>query len=295
MTHMMSCPYFLGQDTLTREGDWSWLRVNGSRTTQATTDGDDGYGVSEVSYQIGGQRHVAPDWIVGGSLAYGTSWYSATDGSASGTGQDVSAGAALKWQPGRWLLAAALDGGFGWYRNIRQISFDPLVSSAHSHSVLAHVSARLRPSYQWPMGSFYGRVYVDLDGTYAHMPAYAENGAGSYDLKIASGSQFTIIGSPMIEIGSRIHWPGWDAKPYVAFGSTARSNAGWVSQAGFVSDQTDSSTFDDLTRMPRVTADAIIGLDLLRRQGFEVKGYYNVDAAGGYLSQGGSLRLGYRF
>ncbi len=123
---MLSCPQFSGAMAVVKEGDCAWVRIIGRVTTQRSVDGVPAFNVSNVTYQIGGQTAVATDLFVAGSLAFQSSTLNGKDG-ATGDGQSGYGGVALKWQPGAWLLAAAVTGSYGSFDTSRFIGMPGLL------------------------------------------------------------------------------------------------------------------------------------------------------------------------
>ena len=294
--NMMSCPYFAGSAVETTEQDCAWFRTIGGWTQQDASAQSTGYQVSGVTYQIGGQRHLAPGWILGGSAAYGVTRSSGDGGLSSSSGQSMELGVALKHEIDNWLLAGALEGGYGWYKNTRQINFDQTGQVAGSGSRVESVAARLRASRQFPFGSFYLKPYADLDTVYTRVPGYTEHGAGTYDLRTQAADQVTVLGSPMLEVGGRVNLGDHlFVRPFAAFGATVRSNDSFAISARFAASPDQVSPFVTATHVPIAYGNYVAGIDVLATGGLEMKAQYSAKQAPGFLAQEASLRLNYRF
>src|SRR5690606_15651527 len=118
-TRLMSCPQFYREDAAMREGDCAWGRFLGNHTRRDTTSETGGFTVDSQTYQIGGQKEVAPGWFLGGSLAYESSRHRVSDLPVRTEGDGFQAGVVLKRQAGAWPFAGSLTTGHGPYRTRR--------------------------------------------------------------------------------------------------------------------------------------------------------------------------------
>jgi uncharacterized protein with beta-barrel porin domain len=299
---MNSCPEFADNSLITQEGDCAWSRVLGGRTAQFRDADSTGYGVNSLTYEIGGQAALAPGWILGGSIAYETSWYSANGGDASGGGHGFMAGAILKREMGPWTVAGSVFGGMGWNTNNRFLAL-PAATDGNDGGNIAtgsntdmSVGGRLRPSYQIPLGPAYLKPYVDLDVIHAAASGYSEVGGGSLDLNVKASQRTVVAGSPMLEMGGKFGLEGGlTLRPYVALGATFTSSAHWASQSSLVSAPAGTGVSTVLVPTPSALGNLQLGIDLLNTRGFELKAQYDVQAGKEFLDQTGMLRLSYHF
>src|SRR5690606_5860224 len=202
-TRLMSCPQFYREDAAMREGDCAWGRFLGNHTRRDTTSETGGFTVDSQTYQIGGQKEVAPGWFLGGSLAYESSRHRVSDLPVRTEGDGFQAGVVLKRQAGPWLFAGSLTTGHGTYRTRRGIVLTDEAFEARSRWRTQHASAGLRASYVHARPSWYLKPMLDASLTYQRMPSYSESGAGPLNLHFEGAHQWSGMITPSIELGGR--------------------------------------------------------------------------------------------
>lgn len=289
-TRMMSCPGFYQDDTAMREGDCAWGRFLGNHIRRSATNETGGFTVSNLTYQIGGQKEVSPGWFLGGSLAYESSRHRLTDLPVRTDGDAFQAGVVLKRQLGPWLIAGSLTGGHGIYDTRRSIRLTDESFEAKSRWKARYASAGVRTSYVHAWPSWYLKPMLDVSLTYQHMPAYRETGAGPLNLHFDSASQWSSMVSPSIELGGRYEWRGNTLRPYVSAGVSWISDTGWDVKARFEGDP-EQRPFGLTTDLPRHFGELKAGVVLRRKDNLELKAEYGARFADNYLSQTGELRL----
>src|SRR5690606_8794046 len=152
---MMSCPAYLGDTATLSERDCVWGQITGRRSDQDGNDGWAGYSYDSVTYQIVGRRRMAPDWLLGGSVAYQTTKLRNDNGKTRGSGDTGYLGLVLKREAGPWTFSAALGGGYGSHEVSRHLTVPGAEGTASSRPDVYSASARLRAARTFDQGSFY--------------------------------------------------------------------------------------------------------------------------------------------
>jgi hypothetical protein len=291
-TTLQSCPDFVGPDTLLRENDCVWERNTGRITNVDATNGTGAIHAASVVYQIGGQKEVAPGWLLGGTVGTEQSWESGAGGQEKASGTGVGGGVTLKWQNGPWLASGLLAGGGGSDSSSRLVEIPsmPAVLAKASPSI-DYVLGRLRGSYEFAGDRYYAKPSLDFDVIRVHQPGYQESGAGAFDVGYESTSQMLFGVSPQVELGTRINAsPDLTLRPYLTLGIEGWSASSWKSTETLL-----GQSFRVTTPYPAIVGKTALNIDLLHRNGLELKLQYGVDITGISVSQSGFLRLAYKF
>jgi uncharacterized protein with beta-barrel porin domain len=296
----MSCPVFVDQGTMLGENTCAWLKISGDWVSQGTTDGDPGYSVNAVTYRIGGQKEVAPDWFIGGTLATGLDW--AQQAASSSHGTTVDGSVAVKHTIGPWLLAGSFAIGSGSFHNNRVVDLPPAGTAAGTSTVLTSDSTmflaggRLRAAYEFAFGGLYVRPYGDLDVLYTHTPSFQESGQPGVALAVGRSDNTSVVVSPMVEIGGRYDV---DAKtllrPFMAVGVSFLPNSTRTVDAHFTGGALDDGSFQTSVKSPGVLGNLDVGVQVYRVGELEVKAEYTLHAGDAYTSQSASARVAYHF
>lgn len=295
MTSAMSCPVFVDSGTFISESQCAWARVTGTRTTVDDFAGADGSAQSSVSFRTGAQWEIAKDWFLGATAAYTSSWGSNSDDDTSfnGNGGDVSL--ALKHQMGPWLLAGALNFGYGVNTIHHQFDLGDERWSTSNDSTVWTGGFRARAAYEFAFSGWYLRPYVDADVIYTSMGGYTMRG-DLFDMKIGAMNEWTFALHPAVEIGARLDLtPGTWLRPYFTAGLTWLSADGLSTQVELITGTGNGTTFTSTSYMPQLTADVGVGLQLYAQDKYELRAEYRAQIGDHFLSQEGSLRLATRF
>jgi len=297
----MSCPVFVDQGTLLGEDSCVWMKTSGQWDSQYANNGDPGYNVSSATYRIGAQKGIAPDWFLGASLAYGSTWATEPGGSA-GHGQIYDGSVALKHTDGPWLFAGSLSFAGGTFNNDRMVNLAPSGSmpgvdtTLHSNSSLFLAAGRLRAAYDVTLGDLYLRPYGDLDVIYTETPSFSESGRAGYGLDVRSSSQTNVVLSPMVEFGGRYDFrSAITMRPYLAVGASFRPDSTRSVDASFLGDASSDGTFRTDIKSPDMLGNLDVGLQMYRVDGFEIKTEYILRAGDAYLSQSAVGRVAWHF
>ena len=289
MNRMMSCPAFVGESTILREGDCVWSRLDTNWTQRKATSDDEGYRVRQSTLTLGAQREIATNWFLGGSLSYA---YGKTTSAADLTGNSdtYAGGLALKYNNAPWQVALAVHGGVEKSR----MSRGTLDGTAKSKPESSFLGARLRTAYEFSQPSWYLRPYVDLDVNYIRQDGYGEQGAGALNLKVRGNHTTSFMASPMVELGGRKDLAnGAILRSYVAGGMSFLSGGDVVTTMQL--NGSGATPFTLRSGMPRTYGNLSAGLEYVTPKGVELKTEYALRGNGEYRDQSLTLRAAYRF
>ncbi|MQT14669.1 autotransporter outer membrane beta-barrel domain-containing protein [Segnochrobactrum spirostomi] len=291
----LSCPAFEGDGLRIHEGECVWSRVVGSRMARFGGSDGEGFNQSGMSYRVGAQWEVAPDWYLGATAAYNMSWLQASSGlsSTNGTGGDVSV--ALKHQMGPLLLAASLQAGYGTYETNNTLVVGTQQGAASNDTDLWTAGLKLRAAYEFAFQTWYVRPYVDVNVLHLSMPGYtfAANG-----MSVSSGSidHWSGVLQPVLEVGSRVNvGDGAWVRPYVGVGGMFVAGNSINTTSTFSYGGTQGISYETSNEMPNALLDVGGGVQFMNRDGYEVRGQYRAQLANDFVGQELSLRLSMKF
>ncbi|MFG1413329.1 hypothetical protein V5G24_19655 [Xanthobacter sp. VTT E-85241] len=290
-----SCPVFEGTGTLLGESSCAWSSVTGSTASLGGGRESPAQDLSTLTFRLGGQKEIAPDWYLGATAGYSWSW-TETSGTGSGDGQRGDAGLALKHTMGPWYFGAGFNLAYGRTTNERSIDLIGPALPASSASNVFTASGRVRAAYEFAFANWYLRPHVDLDVIYVDAPGYSEASLSPLAFDV-SGQSDTLFGlSAMVEAGGRVNLDsGWILRPYAAVGVSLLSQDTWTTQVKLQGAPAGLGTFDMESDIPDVLFRLDAGLQLYQQTGAELKAIYGLSAGNDYLSNTGSLRFSYRF
>ncbi len=292
---MMSCPTFKSVDSFTQEQNCFWGEVSGRRTKQNGVERTSSFNYDSTTYQFGGQREIAPNTFLGGSMAYQNTRLAGDDRRVSGSGDSGYAGLVLKQQVDQWTFSGALGGGYGSYNMDRNMNIAGYGNTAKSSPNVYSFGARLRAARTFTQGNFYVKPYVDLDATYSRMPGYAESG-DALSLKVDGSDQFVLGVGPTLELGGRVDLPkGAMMRPFAYAGVSFLSEDGWKTKARLA--QAPAGTGSFTTSMPtdNVIGRVGAGFQVLSAAGLDFRLQYDGEFAAKGSSHAGSLKVSMPF
>jgi uncharacterized protein with beta-barrel porin domain len=292
---MNSCPRFDDGDLFQHEHDCLWGRAIGNDTDRDAGGDSVGYRQNGQVFQLGGQKEVATDWFVGGSVSADHSNLATDAVSGSISGQGWTAGLIAKHQMGDWLVSATLEGGEMSYDSNRLARFYDLGGTARAKFDVTHWGLHSRISRQFVFDRFYLKPYVDLHALRVDSDGYTEQGAGPLDLRV-SGSHTNVFGaSPMLEIGSKFDFGKDKAlQVYGGVGGTFynQSSLGANMQ---LADAPGQINFNQSSELPRDRLKTTAGVDLKAGDHWDVRLEYTGEFADHFDSNTGSLKFTYKF
>jgi hypothetical protein len=287
----MSCPQFEGDTTLIGEGRCVWAKTDGQVTSEYAADGT----VTSSTYRIGGQGSLSPNVRLGVAFGAGVIWADEGGGS-KGSGQTFDGSVALKYTAGPWLFAGSVALAQGSYQHERLINLPGASAVLKSNSNALLAGGRLRAAYDIPFAGWYLRPMGDLDVYYTHTPRFNETDSSIYALAIGPSSKLNVAFTPAIELGSRIDLNRrLIMRVYADIGMSIIPDNQRSVSSRFADALSEDGTFTTKLKSPDVTGNLNLGVQLYEASGFDVRAEYNLRGGDRFLSQGGSLRLGYRF
>ncbi|WP_323028867.1 autotransporter domain-containing protein [Castellaniella defragrans] len=291
----LSCPVFDGAGVTLRETQCVWSRITGSRTTQDRGSASDGYSQDGLSYRIGGQWEIRPDWFFGATAAYNVSSMHTRDSLTSVHGRSGDVSVSLKHQTGPWLLAGALHAGYGDYDSSSLFWVGDDLWSAENKNDVWTAGLRLRAAYELASDDWYLRPYADLDVLHTYMPGYTLAGDGA-TLQAGAMKEWSVAVSPTLEAGTRVDLGryGW-LRPYVSVGATFINNRSLDSDVSFSDGSGKGITFTSSSSLPERLFNVGAGVQLYAQDKYELRAEYRAQLASEFRNQELSLRVAMRF
>ncbi len=291
----LSCPVFDGAGVTLRETQCVWSRITGSRTTQDRGSASDGYSQDGLSYRIGGQWEIRPDWFFGATAAYNVSSMHTRDSLTSVHGRSGDVSVSLKHQTGPWLLAGALHAGYGDYDSSSLFWVGDDLWSAENKNDVWTAGLRLRAAYELASDDWYLRPYADLDVLHTYMPGYTLAGDGA-TLQAGAMKEWSVAVSPTLEAGTRVDLGryGW-LRPYVSVGATFINNRSLDSDVSFSDGTGKGITFTSSSSLPERLFNVGAGVQLYAQDKYELRAEYRAQLASEFRNQELSLRVAMRF
>lgn len=295
---LLSCR-MAGEETDTnrfiREGQCVWARVNARRFENGGRGDGAGYRENALFYSAGAQVKVAPDWRIGGGLGYETLGLT-SDTNASSNGERLHVGGVVKYNPGPWLFAAGVTGGWGWHDNRRSVSFGGFGASATSSSESSFHASRLTAAYLLSRGALYLKPQVELASTHLTRDGYTERGTGGIALRVGKTDATVLSASPSLEIGLESRGAaGGVIRGYVKGGATFRDTDTFVTTASFADAPIGTLPFAISTRTDKSVADIGAGLDIISAGDTALRIQYDGQLGSRTTLHSGGAKLSVRF
>lgn len=276
-------------------GSCAWSRAFGSVTNQGNTTNALGYQAEAFTLQTGIEHQIAPNWYLGGSIAYETSNFRGDAGLTKADGDAALLGATVRYQPGRWQISGALDFGYGWYDSTRSITAGSFAATAKASPTVWQLGGHGRVAYVLPLGDWYLQPRLDLHVNHVWSGAFTETGAGPFNLSVDGQSSTTASGVPAVEVGGRMRL-GERAvlRPFASAGVVLSANNDWAATARFAG-QSSTLGFRTTTPVPDVLGRFAVGAEILSGTNWDLRAQYSADLGERYTSQAGVARISYRF
>lgn len=277
------------------EANCGWARIIGGVIDQDSTADASGYRATTGTFQTGAQRQIGEDWHIGGSLAYEMSAFSSNDVNAKLTGNSILGGAYVGYSPGRLLVTAAVDAGYGWFESRRFVAIGDIVGIAQARPEQWHAGAHARVSYQAMMGRAYVQPFAEAHAVHVQTNAFAESGLATFGLAVSRQSDTAVSGSVGIELGSSFALAGGGfVRPFVRAAYQLLNNNDWATRARFA-DQPGGPGFEVLTPAPDQLGIFALGVDITDRPDVDFSFQYTPVVGSGYVSHAGVARMAVRF
>ena len=236
--------------------------MTGRRGEVGSTENGPGSSDSSMMISTGAQFNVGGPWRIGGGIGYEES--SNNSAFAKSEGQRVHLGGVVKYNPGPWLLALGLNGGWGTSDNTRYMSFGGFNSNAKSSNDTDYISGRFTTAYLMPIGNLYMKPQLDIAQTYINRGAYSESAAGGGALNVQGTSLSVWNYSPSVEVGTQMRLANNNlVRPYGKIGGTWRDKDTMSTTASFNDPGLGGTSFALVSKMDRSFLDIGSGIDVI--------------------------------
>ena len=289
-------PIFEGDTAQPTETSGSYFRTYGRTASQSVPGGYSDFTQNNTTYQVGGQWEVAPDWYLGGAVAYQYDWLGGDNGTASGDGHTGLAAATLKHERDAWLFSGAIGGSAGWFETERSVSLPGYRADLEGHPNVQTVGGALRVAYTASFEDFYVRPMLTLSTTYVRSGGYTESGGGPLDLAVQSNDELTFVGSPGFEMGLRTDFRnGIVLRSFVLGSVNISTTDGWTQNARFAEASASAGEFGTTIPIDRYSGRVTAGwqLQTSERTSFSVQ--YEGEYSGHVTSHGGAVGMKFQF
>ena len=293
---MNSCPRFEDGAQFQSEHDCMWGRVIANDGDRDASGESVGYHQNGQVFQVGGQKEVAQDWFVGGSVSADNSDLDTRTVSSSVDGHGWTAGIVVKHQMGNWLVSTALEGGEMSYDSTRQAQLPGMGGTAQASFNVSHWGLHSRISKQFAFQNWYLKPYVDLHATHIQSDGYTEHGAGALDLTAAPSSTNVFGASPMLEAGSKFAFDnGMTLQIYGGVGGTFYSQGNLGADMQFADSSSNAGWFHITSDLPQDRFKTTAGMDWKASEQWDFRLEYSSEFADHFQSSTGSIKATYKF
>lgn len=285
---VLNGPIFDGATVHLEEQTGAWARVYGRYAEVDVPGGFSDFDEALSIVQVGGQAEIAPDWYLGGSLAYQRAFIDSDNGVVDGDSDTAMAAVTLKHERDNWSLAAALVGTAGWGETKRRITLPGLVGAAEGEPALQTLGGVFRAAYTQGLDAWYLRPSLTLNIVYAHADDYTESGAGALSLAVDSAEQTTFIATPALEVGGRHDFAnGTILRSYLNGGVSFASEDDWQQRARFATAPASAGDLTTTLPMDDVSGLVTAGLQLQVNENTSVFLQYEGELSEHVISNGG--------
>jgi len=194
------------------------------------------------------------------------------------------------------VLGGVLSDKFDTVRVIDFTGFNGVASGTHDGTQYV---AKLAGGYRLPMGASSGTTLTPVWGViYSHLnqDGYTETGGNGAALNVASEGDNSLKGEAGLKLERSFKMASGDFVPEVKVMYRHEFDNGAQLQTASYAADASESTFSTLNVRPIENSELLsAGVNLLGKDGVTVTLKYTAEAASGYLSQGGSLRVRWAF
>jgi outer membrane autotransporter protein len=272
-----------------------WGQAYGGHASQDQRDQVDGYSANYAGLLLGVDRAINERWRAGGAFSYSNTAINNT-GDTAGDKTRVN---------GYSLIGYASYTGSPWYVNLsgavvqqqfdttRVVSFEGFSGAATGHFSGQQYVARAEAGYPLALGSATLTPLASLTYSYQYQGSYTESGGNGAALSVDSSHASSVKSS----LGGRLE-KGFST----SYGEIVPEvQAQWIHEynhtrqvtgAGFAADPTGQTAFTTVGAAPvSDLADISLGVTLLRANNLSLSVRYELQAAPGFVSQTGTVRL----
>lgn len=289
---MMSCSSRDGTYRFVRQTECAWIDIGGSRFKQDRNSVSTGFDASTFQLAGGAQFEVAPDFHIGGAMAYVDS---ALDMDfANSDGHTFQLGVVAKKRFGPAMLAASISGGYGEFDTSRRLATGTYLEGDQK---IWNVSGMVRGSYTFEQKNRYVTPRLDFGVDYVNSGDVVESGSNPFGLEVNGGGNTFYWVRPAVEFGGEIELAnGTLLRPDVTLGFTQFIGGNdLTTNAQFSMTPNGLDGFTSEAQLDRSYLDLSAGLEIITKSNLTVEA-----RAFGRLSEnsetfGGLLQIELRF
>lgn len=261
--------------SIIREGQCVWARARARFLDLDQTGQNVGADSTVGSFSAGGQVALGGDVRLGFAAGYDMISLGTGTG-ASAEGERANLGAVAKYNPGPWLLSAAVAGGWGDYDTTRNMAFGGFAGQASGDSDVDYLQGRLHAAYLIQQAGWYAKPLIDATLTELDFDGGTETGGNGAALVVASDSDTYWAISPALEVGSEYRLSTLSVlRPFLRGGVTWRDGDNVDLRAGFAAAPAGIGAFTINTAADNVLADVAAGIDVINAKGAVLRLQYD--------------------
>jgi outer membrane autotransporter protein len=272
-----------------------WGQAFGGHASQDERDQIDGFSSNYAGLIFGVDRAVSDAWRVGGAFSYSNAAINNT-GDTAGDNTRVNSYGLIgyaSYTASRWYANLSVGAVQQRYDTNRAVDFSGFAGEANGAFNGQQYVARGEVGYPIALGVATVTPLATLTYSYLHQSAYTESGGNGAALSVNASH----LSSVTTDFGARL-----EREFATSYGTLVPeltvawrheyNNTNQLTNATFAGDLSGTNSFTVLGTSP-VTNSAIFsaGVTLLRERNLSVTARYELQAGGGFLSQGGTLRL----
>ncbi len=269
---MHSCRQCEGNQRFIREGECSWVSIEGSYFDQDSYSKNPGYKLNAVTVAAGMQKEMATDTHLGFALSYRD--LDLDSSHASSDGSQFEGGIILKRRFDATMFSGSISAGYSSYDTDRDVDLPAQNVRANSDQDVYFSVFHGRVSYDFrPTENRYIRLLVDQGIGYVDRKSFTEKGAGAANLVVSGESDTFVTIQPRVEIGAEtIFDNGTVMRPYVRAGITQFLTGNKHEVSATLQGAPDGvAPFDIEVKSDKTYADLELGVDLMAKDGFNVR------------------------
>ena len=291
---VFGCPAFVDDTAVRQQTSCLWVRNTFTQDNRFADASFPGFTWRDATWKVGGQQQINPGWFVGGALGYELGSLNGGAGLTSVNGRSLLGVASVKRELGPWSFTGALDFGFGRYDSARTIPVASALATASLKSF--NVGLHWRAAYDIQLNRYYVEPAFEGDVIDLKLQGYTENGAGAFDLKVASSNNVIFSGAPNVKVGARFDLSKSVAvDAYVGAGVRFTTGNTFVTDASFASLPNAVGGFSSTLKNPNVAGKFLAGVEAYTSEHFSMRIEYEGMAARNQFENSGQLRATYRF
>ena len=289
-----------GVELINKEGECWWMNATGRFLNRDATSDNIGYDETVGSFAVGRQLALGSVWHLSVGMGYQHSGLT-TNTNATSNSNQLQGGVALKYNPGALLLAAAVNGGYGWYDTTRPMAFGTFNRTAQGKQDINLFAARLLGSHVFGSPRLFVKPILSGAATRLGLSDITEGGAGSANLRVSGQTETIYSVSPALETGTQwrqqIPWLGEQTllRPYVRGGMTWLSRGDVSTVAAFVDSPSSVAPFPIVTTIDQTWTDVAAGLEMITAEHGNVRLYYSGHISNLITIHSAGVKLGVTF